>query len=118
MKAYTDLKQSKKLAEILPIESADETWIRVAFAEDNLDVPEEMEYKHSDIPFKYYSGIGIPCWSLVALINIINNDYYTNIFHDGAAWNINIIHHDTGNKHTTYGNSLIDICYKIILKLY
>ena len=29
MKSYTDLEQSKKLAEILPVESADMTWEQV-----------------------------------------------------------------------------------------
>ena len=72
MKSYTDLFQSKKLAEILPLESADQTWVRIAIAGANLDVPEEMQYRHNgDMPFQYYSGIGIPCWSLASLFNVL-----------------------------------------------
>ena len=74
IKGYTNIEQSKKLAEILPHESADQTWERIAIAGANLDVPEELQYKHNgDIPFQYYSGICAPCWSLAALLNIIPN---------------------------------------------
>ena len=69
---YTSIEQSKKLAEILPLESADQTWARIAIAGANLGVPEEMQYRHNgDMPFQYYSGIGIPCWSLAALLSVL-----------------------------------------------
>lgn len=71
MKAYTSLKQSKKLAEILPHITADNTYERVVIAGCNLDIPEERLYVHRDITFTYFSGIGIPCWSLAALLEII-----------------------------------------------
>ena len=72
IKSFTDIPQSKKLAEILPLESADQTWERVAIAGANLDVPEELQYRHNgDMPFQYYSGIGIPCWSLSALLGVL-----------------------------------------------
>ena len=38
MKAYTDLNQSKKLAEILPHNTADNTWEKVTIAGSNLNV--------------------------------------------------------------------------------
>lgn len=72
MKAYTDIPQSKKLAEFLPIESADGTWKRIVIAGCNLGVPEEQQYFHDgDTAFVFYSGIGIPSWSLAALLAII-----------------------------------------------
>ena len=72
MKSYTDIEQSRKLAEILPIESADQTWERIAIAGANLDVPEEMEYWHNgNTPYILNSKIGIPCWSLAALLDIL-----------------------------------------------
>ena len=75
IKSFTDLSQSKKLAEILPLESADQTWARIAIAGANLDVPEEMQYRHNgDMPFQYYSGIGTPCWSLAALLGVLPKD--------------------------------------------
>lgn len=66
MKSYTDLKQSKKLAEFLPLESADMLFqfgedkyadsIRVPFAKENWErmMPEIN-----------------PCWSLTALFGVL-----------------------------------------------
>lgn len=69
MKSYTDIEQSKKLAEILPAESADQTWEIIGIAGDNLDVP---KYWHNgDTPCIFNSKIGILCWSLAALLDIL-----------------------------------------------
>lgn len=77
MKAFTNLEQSKKLAEILPLKSADQTWVRIAIAGANLDVPEELQYRHNgDMPFELFSGIGVPCWSLATLIDVLPSDWW------------------------------------------
>lgn len=91
MKSYTDLEQSKKLVEILPIESADQTWERVAIAGANLHVPEEMQYKHSgDVPFIQSNKIGVPCWSLAALLELIRGkvEYDLSVWDEG--YNIDV----------------------------
>ena len=65
MKSYTDLEQSKKLAEILPLESADMWWDTNEF--------EPRLHKH----YHQYLGITInpiPCWSLAALIELIPDE--------------------------------------------
>ena len=118
-KTATTLEQSSKLAEFLPIESADQTWARIAIAGANLDVPEELQYRHNgDMPFQYYSGIGTPCWSLAALLDIINKDYYTTLFHDGVSWTITITHHDDNkNRHSVWSAEPLDACYDMIIKL-
>ena len=59
MKAYTDLEQSKKLAEILPIESADMYYACGAIA------PDIMTSCKQD-----YRGY-TKCWSLAALLNVL-----------------------------------------------
>ena len=65
MKAYTDIEQSKKLAEILPIESADMCF----YYKD--DIPQLVPFlKHNN---RFY----IPCWSLAALLEIM--PYVNNI---------------------------------------
>jgi hypothetical protein len=62
IKSYTDLEQSKKLAEILPIESADMHYVLVD-SEKNLYSPSLGKY------------IGIlphyPAWSLAALLSVL-----------------------------------------------
>ena len=68
MKAYTDLEQSKKLAEILPLESADMVWISI---EDD----ESFEGAYEALP-KWCSLVAIddnttPCWSFSALLDIL-----------------------------------------------
>ena len=65
MKAYTDIEQSKKLAEILPLESAD------MYYPNRID----MEYQ-SALPIEFKLGNPllsqeIPCWSLAALLEVI-----------------------------------------------
>jgi hypothetical protein len=76
MKSYTDLEQSKKLAEILPLESADMCYKCVG--EDPYDVVLRpySEWKEE------YKGLlvgkevdVIPCWSLAALMNLLPSEF-------------------------------------------
>ena len=114
MKAFSSIEQSKKLAEILPLESADQTWARIVIAGANLDVPEELQYRHNgDMPFKYYSGIGTPCWSLAALLGVLP-EVSLNTFKDGN-WNA-MVQHDSRMIYEDRDNP-VDACYELILKL-
>jgi len=119
MKAYTDLEQSEKLAEILPLESADQTWARIVIAGANLDVPEELQYKHNgDMPFKYYSGVGVPCWSLVALLDVIPQVKLDNIMqYNKKHWRCCSYFASDWHNSDWYDNP-IDACYEMILKLH
>ena len=62
MKAFTNIKQSKKLAEILPVESVDMSW-----AGTGLGKPFART-----IPSKGYPEEICPCWSLAALLDILS----------------------------------------------
>ena len=64
MKSYTDLEQSKILAEFLPIESAD-----MYFEPSAGFCTEPSEVKVGDI--KYAHPRSVPCWSLAALLSVI-----------------------------------------------
>ena len=64
MKAFTDINQSKKLAEILPTESADMCYR--AYMEEG-GIP---DYQATLCPYQFASWIGVPCWSLAALLDI------------------------------------------------
>ena len=61
IKSYTDLQQSKKLAEILPIESADMSW-----ASNGLGKPFART-----IPIKGDPEELCACWSLAALLSVL-----------------------------------------------
>ena len=131
MKSYTDLEQSRKLAEILPFESADQTWVRIAIAGANLDVPEELQYRHNgDMPFKFFSGIGVPCWSLAALLSVLPNNEHIETTISIGSWKIDPVEYlpntwwceyeDTENQ-TEFNISAdnpVDACYEMIIKLH
>lgn len=80
MKAFTDIEQSKKLAEILPIESADMRYGYIApydFSDrmydggyDDVPYPKDFLMKNPNFSENEYDG-SLPCWSLAALFEII-----------------------------------------------
>ena len=118
MKAYTDLEQSKKLAEILPLESADTIW--------NLTNPDLLNiraipYESSDYNNKYLNII--PAWSLAALLDILNKGAYF-INENGMAeissfksvrWSASIL--NCGKIEDCYADNPVDACYEMIIKL-
>ena len=114
MKAYTDIEQSKKLAEILPIKSAD---MRFCFSH-TLD---GRITGHYPMIGREPSMGTIPCWSLAALISILPDE----IKHDGIVNNLWITSEDASYYSKEYDSYLyyeegctIDACYKLILKLH
>jgi hypothetical protein len=76
MKAYTDIEQSKKLAELLPIESAD--MYHFVPADNEGEFVEKVEViEHKSCYNLFYKVTNwddtpyIPCWSLAALLEVI-----------------------------------------------
>ena len=115
IKSHTDLEQSKKLAEILPAETADMWW---AWYSSPFDTGHYDYFPMFHKPV-CNSNESIPCWSLAALLSVINENFYPNIFHDGEAWNIEVTHHDNNDiKYAASANDIIDGVFEIILKLY
>ena len=67
MKAYTDIEQSKKLVEILPLESADMIYVHT------IDIGGDWHY---DIDFRNNQPLfedDICVWSLAALLDILHS---------------------------------------------
>ena len=111
MKSYTDIEQSKKLAEILPHESADNTYERVIIAGCNLSIQVERQYIHNDIPFIYFSGVGVPCWSLAALLGVLPS----------ATLDTSDDHHcrlHCMERYTEWYDNPIDACVAMIERLH
>lgn len=110
MKTCTDIEQSKKLAEILPLESADMGWYYPCnpnSARNRMWLGTKSE------------NADIPCWSLAALLSVINKTYYVTLLHDGVMWNILVIHHDIDKcNHTIHADSPVDACCEMVLKLH
>ena len=74
IKSYTDIEQSKKLAEILPIESADMWWSRCTIT-DFGDGVLKVSYAVEPCNISQFRNTkeDIPCWSLAALLKLIPN---------------------------------------------
>ena len=123
IKSYTDLEQSKKLAEILPLESADMWWNYYSVTTD-FGTPQII---HLNTPwvgsFNWYNNPdNIPCWSLAALLEllpkrleIVDNVCELSIYLYGLYY-WNTINGDLCFEAQDKDN-LVDACYELILKL-
>ena len=129
MKAYTDIFQSEKLAEILPLESAD-----MCFVNDGTAIKIDANSYEIAIQLwgKFFVEI-IPCWSLAALLSILPIVYINNKkevcgplhidITDSETpfvlWYVNILH--KGNIveiQTQEYDNMIDACYEMIINLH
>lgn len=129
MKAYTSLEQSKKLAEILPLESADmeyilEQWIDEKThrrKEEYCEIP-VVKVDDDDCPLQ---PITHPCWSLAGLLNVIPKhikDY--NVLridisdNDFAIWYDEIGYGVNNDLPNITMESAVDACVEMIIKLH
>lgn len=79
IKSYTDIEQSKKLAEILPLESADMGWdVFVDNTTRILPIDDWDLSKNSGGNLKFYHA-----WSLAALMDVLDRGYYLKHHKDG-----------------------------------
>lgn len=125
MKSYTDIEQSKRLAEILPLESADMEYLSikqtgsfvgtVPFVKDDSEV-ENSAYSHT------YNRIA--CWSLAALLDVLSEKSHS-IDEDGAVdlssyknieWNCGLI--NTADLEASTSLNPVDACVEVIIKLH
>jgi len=111
IKSFTDLQQSKKLAEILPLESADYCW--------GLDA-ETLHYNSSPYPcaWKDYSckEYYIPCWSLAALLSVLPFIDFTTPKLIGTHKTLYRCMYNDDLKSHAYNNP-VDACVAMIEKL-
>lgn len=70
MKAYTDINQSKKLSEILPLESADMHYSTWTILDGEFIVSPNQGSTIENLQEDYGNQI-IPCWSLAALLQVL-----------------------------------------------
>ncbi len=111
MKAYTDVNQSKKLAEILPIGSNDMYYEPSAGFNT-----QPSEVRIGDI--KYAHPLSIPCWSLTALLEEMNRNNYNIFLRNNADLTWTISFNDSERYIDVYGNDPVDICFEMIIKLH
>lgn len=122
IKSYTDLEQSKRLAEILPIESADMYYgvLNTTYANTLYD---SCDIKYFN--FHEYT----PCWSLAVLLEYLREHHlFPDIINaDGCIlMDVTFYDEDETEEKTIVplhfvraeGKNIIDACYDIILKLH
>lgn len=102
MKSFTDKEQSKKLAEILPIESAD---MRYAPFRDTHPWVWDEEVK-------LLENGATSCWSLAALLDTLPSGKV--LIHDKDTFKYKCI---CKNIDTNFYDNGVDACYEMILKL-
>ena len=118
MKSYTNIEESKKLAEILSPESADMCW---GICDETLKW-ETFPYL---MPWRNYTAkeYYLPCWSLAALLNILPHcidEGYDLVFgklSDNKGWYVMYDDVDHFTKFYVTNSNLIDACVEMVLKL-
>lgn len=113
IKSYADISQSKKLTEILPIESADMYYMEASYNNYTIGVLQRMERDMLLKQAEYYKML--PCWSLSALLGVLPktiNHETLFIETSPALWHIGY-----RNVYTARTDNPVDACYELVLKL-
>lgn len=129
MKSYTDLEQSRKLAEVLPLESADMYYEEVcnfpkaivgSYILHNQNM-EDKDYK------KLSNPVLSPAWSLAALFNYLREiDFFPNIEADEYSVIMNISYYDEKEARPlapihnikVEADTFVDACVEMVIKLH
>ena len=132
-KSFTDISQSKKLAEILPLESADMRYGYIAPYDysdrmydggyDEIPYPKDFLIKNPNFSANEYDS-ELPCWSLAALINILprfiefkGDKYYLRFMKEYVEYANDEVSITGRCLHTTGNDNLVDACCEMIIKL-
>ena len=129
MKGYTDLEQSRKLSEILPLESADACWTNHVFgsllSSWRIESTPPQEYKYLLDRFAVRGYLIEPAWSLAALLGVLPKhikDYNVlridigekdfSMWYDEIGFGVNSDLPDITMEEP------VDACYEMIIKLH
>lgn len=117
MKSYTDIEQSKKLAEILSLESADMHYATWTILDGEFIVFPNQGSTIENLQEDYGNQI-IPCWSLAALVGILPRvDIEKEIwFDDTYSYRVKAY---IGDGYVgDWVDNPIDACYNMIIELH
>ena len=122
IKSYTDIEQSKKLAEILPIESADMKWF---FWKEDIDKPKIPTFGYSKTAaedYKNTKAVYLPAWSFAALFDVLSIlDNRSPVISKTFDRKYRVVYHSTTYEKailTTDYDNPVDACYEMIIKLH
>lgn len=127
MKSFTDIEQSKKLAEILSIESADMAYYAWCILKNSEYVVSPLQGSTIEDLQETYGNQVIPCWSLTALLDVLP------VSCDDGQHCLALINPNPNDKTEwlcayedckgdlmmeCYADNSVDACYEMILKLH
>lgn len=132
IKSNTDLKQSKRLAKILPLESADMRYGYIAPYDysdrmfdggyDEVPYPKDFLIKNPNFSANEYDA-ELPCWSLANLLGFANT-YCSRLvitIRANKKYNVFAVKDDfvfhSFDDHPDGFDNPVDACYELILKL-
>lgn len=112
MKPFTDLKQARRLAEILPLESADMCYIN---GKAHLGFLYEEYKEFGDTVLQDYE----PCWSLVALLSVLPQTVRLVGTSKDSYWYCECVSANN-QEYAGFGSAdnPVDACYEMIIKLH
>ena len=128
IKSYTNLQQSKKLAEILTLESADMIYIMYSNGEKPQNGDENLSTVYESNEHQWYwidiideswdirNKVDIPCWSLAALLDIL--DYPSLTQNKENEWEVCVLNCESDGYIEVSAGNPVDACYKMVLKLH
>ncbi len=122
MKSYTDLEQSKKLAEFLPLKSADCFWDydpmqkfhRISWFEEGFNKESQLRLNENNVC----------AWSLAALLSLIKDKcgYFEFVYlkrtSDGRANPLEDVYRLSTDEYDVYEKEEVDACYELIIHLH
>ena len=129
IKDCTTLEQGRMLIGLgIAPETADKCWIAIGGNEEpalySLSLEQARESRMTadkfltDTAKEKRPDALTPSWSLTALLAVINERFYTTLFHDGVAWNIKVTDHDNPEvKECIYDDLPVNACVKMIFLL-
>ena len=118
MKSYTDIEQSKRLAEILPIKGADMGWnVFVDGTTRILPIDDWDLVKDGSGNVKFY-----PAWNLAALLDVLPIlDNRSPVIPKTFDGKYRVVYHSTACERGIFTHDYdnpIDACYEMVLKLH
>lgn len=122
IKSYTDIEQSKKLAEILPLETAD-----MCFVNDGTAI--KIDANSYNVRKSMWKGVQlIPCWSLAALLEQIpseicddeGNSVWLSIYKENDNYQLvySSLQDDFDDIETDVHEHFVDACVSMIESLH
>lgn len=131
MKIYTDLEQSKKLAKILPLESADMRYGYTAPYDysdrmydggyDEIPYPKDFLIKNPNYSADEYDA-ELPCWSLAALMDVlpdeVGDNHYLTLDKEGKEYCCCYEDNNGNSFRHCFSDNPIDACVDMIENLH